>query len=79
MIDRLRPKERRIHALAGRIRLISPELARQLPSAERHRFQLLRIENRPPVLVDADVRQLRRAASKHLGRELRLAGKRILE
>jgi cytosine/adenosine deaminase-related metal-dependent hydrolase len=64
--------------VAGRIRLISPELARQLPSLVRRRFQVLRIENRPPVLVDADVRRLRRAAAKHLGDELRLAGKRIL-
>jgi hypothetical protein len=65
--------------VAGRIRLISPDLARQLPSSERRRFQLLRIENRPPVLVDADVRQLHRAAAKHLGQELRLAGKRIFQ
>jgi cytosine/adenosine deaminase-related metal-dependent hydrolase len=64
--------------VAGRIRLISPDLARQLPSSARRRFQLLRVENRPPVLVDADVRHLRHAAAKHLGEELRLAGKRIL-
>jgi hypothetical protein len=64
--------------VAGRIRLISPDLARQLPFPVRRRFQLLRIENRAPVLVDADIRQLRRAAAKHLGEELRLAGKRIL-
>ena len=63
--------------VAGRIRLISPDLARQLPAAVRRRFQLLHIENRPPVLVDADVRGLRRAAAKHLGQDLRLAGKRI--
>lgn len=64
--------------VAGRIRLISPELAAQFPAAERRRFQLLRVENRPPVLVDADVMGLRRAAEKHLGSDLRLAGKRIL-
>jgi hypothetical protein len=63
--------------VGGRIRLISPDLARQLPAAVRHRFQLLRVENRPPVLVDADVRALRRAAVKHLGNDLRLAGKRV--
>src|SRR5450759_492293 len=63
--------------VAGRIRLISPDLARQLPARVRRRFQLLRIENRPPVLVDADVRRLRSAAAKHLGQDLRLAGKRI--
>jgi hypothetical protein len=64
--------------VAGRIRLISPDLARQLPPSERRRFQLLHVENRPPVLVRADVRRLRRAAAKHLGQDLRLAGKRIL-
>jgi cytosine/adenosine deaminase-related metal-dependent hydrolase len=64
--------------VAGRIRLISPELAAQLPFAERRRFQLLHVEGRPPVLVDADVRSLRRAAAKYLGEDLRLAGKRIL-
>ena len=47
----------------GRIRLISPELAAQLPYAQRRRFQPLRIEGRPPVLVAADVRSLRRAAT----------------
>jgi cytosine/adenosine deaminase-related metal-dependent hydrolase len=64
--------------VAGRIRLIAPDLADQLPRAARRRFQLLHIEGRPPVLVDADVRTLRRAAAKHLGEDLRLAGKRIL-
>jgi cytosine/adenosine deaminase-related metal-dependent hydrolase len=64
--------------VAGRIRLISPELAEQLPKPERRRFQFLHVENRPPVLVDADVAGLHRNAAKHLGSDLRLAGKRIL-
>jgi len=64
--------------VAGRIRLISPDLARQLPSPVRRNFQVLHVESRPPVLVDADVRSLRRAAAKHLGEDFRLAGKRIL-
>jgi cytosine/adenosine deaminase-related metal-dependent hydrolase len=64
--------------VARRIRLISPDLARQLPAPERRAFQLLQVEGRPPVLVRANVRQLRRAAEKHLGRDLRLAGKRVL-
>ena len=64
--------------VAGRIRLISPELARQLPARERRRFQLLHVAGRPPVLVDAAVSELRRAAAKHLGDRLYLAGKRIL-
>ncbi|PWT98026.1 MAG: amidohydrolase [Terriglobia bacterium] len=64
--------------IAGRIRLISPELARQLPYRVRRRFQPLHLEGRAPVLVDAPVRALRRAAVRHLGSELRLAGKRVL-
>ncbi len=64
--------------VAGKIRLISPELARQLPVAERRRFQPLHVEGRAPVLVDAAVGALRRAAAKHLGDRLYLAGKRIL-
>jgi cytosine/adenosine deaminase-related metal-dependent hydrolase len=64
--------------LGGRIRLISPELSRQLPHSARRRFQRIELEGRPPVMVEAPVRALRRAAEKHLGRDLRLAGKRIL-
>ena len=64
--------------VAGRIRLITPALARQLSSDERRRFQLLRIEGREPVLVDADVRTLCSTAARHLGPDLRLAGRRIL-
>ena len=64
--------------VAGRVRLISPELSRQLPKSETRRFQLLHIEGRPPVLVDADVGRLRRTAARHLGSDIRLAGRRIL-
>lgn len=65
--------------VAGRIRLISPQLAAQMPSGERRRFQRLHVEGREPVLVDADIASLRREAAKFLGRDLRLAGKRILQ
>src|SRR5208337_3533598 len=34
--------------VAGRIRLISPELAEQLPKAEQRWFQMLHVENRAP-------------------------------
>jgi len=61
----------------GRIRLISPALARQLPADFLRGFQPITLEGRPTVLVNADVRRLRRLASKHLGSSLRLAGKRI--
>jgi len=64
--------------VAGRIRLIAPDLAGQLPREVRRRFQPLHVEGRPPVLVDAPVRALRRAAEKHLGSDFRLAGKRVL-
>jgi len=64
--------------VAGKIRLISPELARQLPAAERRRFHPLHVEGRAPVLVDAPVRALHSEAAKHLGERLYLAGKRIL-
>ncbi|MEO8594640.1 MAG: amidohydrolase family protein [Candidatus Solibacter sp.] len=76
--DALSEGEVALVAVRGKIRLISPHLARQLPATERRRFQPLHLEGRPPVLVDADVRALRRAATKHLGRDLYLAGKRIL-
>jgi cytosine/adenosine deaminase-related metal-dependent hydrolase len=62
----------------GRIRLIAPDLARQLPARTRARLQPLAVEGRPVVLVDADVRRLRQAAARYLGGELRLAGKRVL-
>jgi hypothetical protein len=64
--------------IQGRVRLISPGLAAQLPSSERRRFQRLHLEGRAPVLVDANVAALQRAAQKHLGPDLRLAGKRVL-
>jgi cytosine/adenosine deaminase-related metal-dependent hydrolase len=62
----------------GRVRLIAPSLARQLPAEFIRGFQPLTVEGRPTVLVDADVGALRRAAAKHLGHTLRLAGKRIV-
>jgi cytosine/adenosine deaminase-related metal-dependent hydrolase len=63
----------------GSIRLIAPQLARQLPAGFLRKFQPLTIEGRPMVLVDADVRKLRQSAARHLGRVLKLAGRRILE
>jgi len=62
----------------GRIRLIAPSLARQLPVDLVRGFQPLTLEGRETVLVDADVRGLTRSAAKRLGSILRLAGKRIL-
>jgi hypothetical protein len=64
--------------VAGRIRLIAPELARQLPREVTRGLQRLHLEGRAPVLVDANIRTLRRTTEKHLGRDFRLAGKRVL-
>jgi cytosine/adenosine deaminase-related metal-dependent hydrolase len=62
----------------GRIRLIAPDLAAQLPRALRASLEPLAVEGRPEVLVDANVRRLYRAAARHLGPGLRLAGKQVL-
>jgi cytosine/adenosine deaminase-related metal-dependent hydrolase len=56
----------------GRLRLIDPELG------QPRGFQELALEGRPTVLVDADMKGLRRAASRYLGSDFRLAGKRLL-
>lgn len=64
--------------VGGRVRLISPELAKQLPPGRHRGFQPLAVEGRDPVLVDADVRNLVRTAKRHLGAVIRLAGKRVL-
>lgn len=64
--------------VAGRVRLISPALANQLPAGVRRRLQPLHLEHREPVLVDADIRGLRRDTVKHIGDDFRLAGKRVL-
>jgi hypothetical protein len=62
----------------GRVRLIAPDLAAQLPRALRAGFEPLAVEGRREVLVDANVRRLYRAAARYLGPSLRLAGKRVL-
>lgn len=64
--------------IRGRIRLIATDLARQLPRAARAGFEPLAVEGRPEVLVDAKIRRLYLAAARHLGPNLRLAGKRVL-
>jgi cytosine/adenosine deaminase-related metal-dependent hydrolase len=62
----------------GHIRLIAPDLARQLPRALRAGFEPLALEGRSEVLVDAKIRRLYRAAARHLGPCIRLAGKQVL-
>ena len=62
--------------MAGRIRLISPALARTASRRERRRFQPLQVEGRAPVLVDADVsRRCGARLAANCRGELRLAGK----
>jgi hypothetical protein len=39
---------------------------------------MLELEGRAPVLVDANLKALRRATEKYLGREFCVAGKRVL-
>ena len=62
--------------LRGRVKLISPALAKRIPGPWS-RFHRLALEGRQEVLVDADVPALYRRAAGVLG-EVRLAGRRIL-
>ena len=57
--------------VGGRVKLISPALA---PQSLRSRLFPIHVEGRPPVLVDANVPRLIERA----GRDLRLAGRRVL-
>jgi hypothetical protein len=61
--------------LRGKVKLISPALAKRL-DGPWERFHRLEVEGLSPVLVDADVPALHRSAAAVLG-EMRLAGRRI--
>ena len=61
--------------LRGRLKLISPELAKRIRGPWQ-RFQRLAVEGFHEVLVDAEVRALYRQAARELG-EVRLAGRRV--
>ena len=63
--------------VGGQVKLVSPSLSRQLPPLLRRRFCRLVIQQRRHALVDADVPKLYRQARRALGREIRLAGKRV--
>ena len=59
----------------GKVRLMSAHLALRVKDPG---LQRLRVEGRGEFWIDADVAHLRRSAERALGRELRLAGRRIL-
>jgi cytosine/adenosine deaminase-related metal-dependent hydrolase len=63
--------------LGGRIKLISPQLARRVPSSLKQNLQLLQIEGRGEWLIGCDVSMLFDACSRVIGSNFRLAGKAV--
>jgi cytosine/adenosine deaminase-related metal-dependent hydrolase len=63
--------------IGGRIHLIAPRLAPQLPRALRHRFFSLRVEGRPPLLVRWNVPELLGQTRGFLDGPIRLAGRDV--
>jgi hypothetical protein len=63
--------------IAGAIRLIGIRLARALPPHICREFFPMQIETRPPVLVRWNMPRLLEETAKHLGSEIRLAGRRV--
>ena len=61
--------------VAGQIKLVSPSLAVQLPAFVHRRLYPLAVEGRGKTLVDADVPELHRRATRVLGPEILVAGK----
>ncbi len=64
--------------IGGRIQLISSDLAERITPPRRRRFQWIGIERRGRWCVATDVRFMHAAATKALGTDLRLAGKRVM-
>lgn len=62
--------------IGGRIKLISPILAEQLPS--HNGLYPIQLDGRPPVLVDVDVPSLYAQTAEVLGPDIYLAGRRVL-
>ncbi len=60
----------------GRLHLISPSLASQLPAPLRHEFHPLHIDGRPPVLVRWNTPELFSATRQFL-EVVRLAGREV--
>jgi hypothetical protein len=63
--------------IGGTIRLISPRLARMLPSRIERQLYPLHIETRSVVLVRRNVQSLLEATRTYLGEDVRLAGRRV--
>jgi cytosine/adenosine deaminase-related metal-dependent hydrolase len=76
-LSRLRAGDPELVLVGGRIKLITPRLAKQLPESRRSHLNLLVIKRRKPVLLDADLPGLYDQATRALGPKIRLAGKRI--
>jgi cytosine/adenosine deaminase-related metal-dependent hydrolase len=63
--------------IGNRIRLIGPRQARALPPRICREFYPLRIETRPSVLVRWNVPRMLEETSRHLGDDVRLAGRKV--
>lgn len=61
----------------GRIKLLSLKMAARLDLRDMTRFEAVEVESRGRSLIDAPVAAAKEQALKHLGAELRLAGKRV--
>jgi hypothetical protein len=64
--------------IGGRIHLIGPDLAEELPPSLRLEFHPLKIQGRPPVLVRWNIPRLLQDTSLYLGPDpIRLAGREV--
>jgi cytosine/adenosine deaminase-related metal-dependent hydrolase len=63
--------------LGGRIKQVSPRLAPQLPITIRKRLSPITVEEKRRLFLDEDLPKLYAQTSRVLGREIRVAGKRI--
>jgi cytosine/adenosine deaminase-related metal-dependent hydrolase len=77
MLRRLRTGGMELVVVGGRIKLVSPRLATQLPIGFRKRFRPMTVEERRMVFLDVDLPKIYRQASRVLGPDIRVAGKEI--
>jgi cytosine/adenosine deaminase-related metal-dependent hydrolase len=76
-LSRLRTGAMELVILGGRIKLVSPRLAPQLPITVWKRLRPIIVEDRKRVFLDADLPGMYARTSRVLGGEIRVAGKRI--
>ena len=76
-LSRLHAGDPEMVLLGGKIKLITPGLAKQLPESRRSHLNLLVMKRKKTVLLDADLPGLYHQATRALGTEIRLAGKRV--